>query len=242
MRPATPGVRRRRWLIALLPVCLGLIIPMGGCADRNVEVSVQQPIAFPHRTHLDYFSSGRHRQERIQMHLEIFDMKEPPPEMAEGRCLECHDADLPEKTACAGCHLLSQDATLRNRKDVRSCVGCHRGAWNGSRATIPSVAVCKSCHGSTYDTFADAAAEKKLQADLAVAEDVRWVRINTVAPNVYFSHQAHVRFKSMTCTTCHNDVTLLTAPPTTARVFTMTNCLNCHVKNGAAVSCLTCHK
>lgn len=243
MLPATSLARSWRWWRGLLPACLGLIIPLSGCSGRTVEVSVQQPIAFPHRTHLDYFTSGRHRQERIQMHLQIFGMTEPPPELAEGRCVECHAEDLAEKTACAGCHVLFQDATLRSRKDVRDCIGCHRGAWNGSRATIPSAAVCVSCHGdSKYDTFTDAAAEQKLRADLARTEDVPWVQINTVAQNVYFSHPAHVRFNKMTCTTCHADVRGLVAPPTTARVFAMSDCLTCHAENQASNTCLTCHK
>jgi len=239
MMPTTSGARGRRVFRALLPAFLSLLVPFGGCADRTIEVSVQQPIAFPHRTHLEYFSSGHHRQERIQMHLAIFDMKEAPPELAEGRCTECHD-DLAERTACAGCHVLFQDATLRNRKDVRRCIACHRGAWTGSQATIPSAAVCASCHGA--DSKIAGVAEKQLRADLGRAEDVRWVQINTVAPNVYFSHRAHVRFNSMTCTTCHADVSDLAAPPTTARVFAMTDCLTCHVENRASIDCLTCHK
>ena len=175
------------------------------------------------------------------MHLKIFDATEAPPELAEGRCTECHD-DLAQRTACAGCHVLFQDATLRNRTDVRRCIGCHRGAWTGSNATLPSAAVCASCHGPDSKIEIAGAAEKQLRADLGRAEAVRWVKINAVAPDVYFSHPAHVRYQSMTCTTCHADVKDLTAPPTTARVFAMNNCLNCHVNNGAAVTCLTCHK
>ena len=237
--PATTGAPYRRVFRALLPALMGLLVPFGGCVNRTIEISVQQPIAFPHRTHLEYFSSGRHRQERIQMHLTILDTKDTPPALAEGRCAECHD-DLAQRIACAGCHVLFQDATLRNRKDVRRCIACHRGAWTGSRATIPSAAVCVSCHGA--DSTIDGVGEKQLRADLGRAEDVPWVQINTVAPNVHNSHVAHVRFNSMTCTACHVDVKDLSAPPTTARVFSMTDCLKCHVENGASIDCLTCHK
>jgi hypothetical protein len=243
MRPATLLARRRRWWRVLLPACLGLVIPCGGCSGPTVEVSAQQPIAFPHRAHLEYFTSGRHRQERIELHLTILGLTEAPPELAEGRCVDCHGEALAEKTACAGCHTLFQDATLRIRQDVRDCIGCHRGAWNGSRATIPSTTVCVTCHAdSTVDTFTDATAEQELRADLARTEDVPWVQINTVPDHVYFSHPAHVRFNKMTCTTCHADVRKLVAPPTTASVFAMPDCLKCHAEHQASNACLTCHK
>ncbi|MBI2833029.1 MAG: hypothetical protein HYX76_01210 [Acidobacteria bacterium] len=222
----------------LLPVLVGLLFLIG-CGDPPIEVSVSQPIEFPHRTHLEYFSSGRHRAERIQMHLTIFDQTDVPPELAEGRCTECHD-DLSERTACAGCHVLSQDAALRGRTDVRRCAACHRGVWTGSAATIPSAAVCVSCHGP--DSGNGHPAEKRLRADLSNAGDVRWVQINTVAPSVYFSHSAHVRYASMTCTDCHADVKNLAKPPSTARIFVMGDCLGCHVERRASTDCLTCHK
>lgn len=243
----TAGARRRRLSCVLLPVFLGLIVSFGGCADRTIEVSVQQPIAFAHKTHLDYFASGRHPEEGIKMHVELLNIKKPediPPSLPGGDCLECHKENLTEKTACVGCHLAaSQDVTLRGRKDVRRCVVCHRGTWVGTRARIPSVATCVSCHRPNPSmTITNAAVEKQTQTDLARAEDVPWVQINTVAPDVYFSHPAHVRYRSLACTTCHDDVTSLTAPPTAARVYTMTNCLKCHVTNGASVTCLICHK
>lgn len=221
-----------------------VLIPVGllflfGCGDPPVEVSAVQPIEFPHRTHLEYFASGRHREERIQMHLDMFGLTEPPPELAEGRCIECHD-DLSERTACAGCHVLFQNATLRSRTDIRRCAACHRGVWTGSAATIPSAAVCASCHGP--GSRPEDPAERRLTAELTRAGDVPWVQINTVAPNVYFSHAAHVRYASMTCTDCHADVTDLATPPTTARVFAMTDCMACHVKQQANTDCLTCHK
>ncbi len=239
MLRASRAAHPRRLSGLLLPAIVAPLLVLSGCADRTVDVAVQQPIAFPHRTHLDYFASGRHRTDRIKMHVDMLGLTEVPPELAEGRCVECHD-NLAEKTACAGCHVLFQDATLRNRKDIRRCVACHRGAWTGSRANIPSATVCRTCHGA--DSTIDTAADKKLRAQLAGVTDVSWIQINTVAPNVYFSHPAHVRFNAIGCTTCHADVRDLAAPPTTALVFSMTTCLRCHVKNQASTDCLTCHK
>jgi hypothetical protein len=235
-----------RWLSC---ACLGLALVAGGCTDRLVDVQVNQPIEFPHQSHLTYFSSGQHRTEKIRMHLDIFDQKEPPAELAEGRCVECHD-DLAERAACASCHVPFQNAALRSRREVRPCVGCHRGAWGAAAATIPSAETCLACHeagvrlaqsGAKGPSFKLVRTGSAPVANAAV-EDVPWVRINTLAPNVYFSHTPHVRYASMACTQCHQDVRTLASPPTSVRVFAMSDCLNCHVTQGASTDCLTCHK
>ena len=230
--------------------CLVLgLVAAAGCAERRAEVLVRQPMDFPHQAHVTYFSSGKHRAEKIRMHLQIFGADEPPAELSEGRCVECHD-DLPERTACAGCHVPFQNAALRNAKEVRKCVGCHRGAWGGSAATIPSLATCRACHeagvqqarGRSNDDPQIALVRAGSTPSEPVVADIPWIQINTLPGNVYFSHTAHVRFASMACTSCHQDVRGLTSPPTIVRVFSMTECLTCHVKNGASTECLSCHK
>lgn len=232
----------------LSPACLGLLVAAAGCADPPIGVAVRQPIHFPHQTHLTYFSSGQHRTEKIRMHLDIFGQDKPPEELAEGRCVECHD-DLAERAACAGCHVPFQNAALRSQREVRRCVGCHRGAWGGSAATIPSAATCLACHEAGVRLAR--AGDKGPRVTLVRAgeppgeppvEDVPWIRINAMPPNVYFSHTAHVRFASMACTTCHQDVRALRSPPTAARVLSMSDCLTCHMERGASTDCLTCHK
>jgi hypothetical protein len=232
----------------LSSACLGLLIAAGGCAEPPVEVAAQQPINFPHDPHLKYFSSGRHRAEKIGMHLEVFGQAEPPEELAQGRCAECHD-DLAERAACAGCHVPFQNAALRAQREIRPCVGCHRGAWAASAATIPSGAVCISCHEDGGRRPPAGKDEPRLilaHAEQGPAEvytgDLPWVRINTMPPNVYFSHTAHVRFASMACTNCHQDVRGLVSPPTLVRTFSMSECLGCHAAKGASTDCLTCHK
>ena len=227
---------------------LGLLLAAGACAD-SVEVAVRQPIEFPHQAHLTYFSSGQHRAERIRMHLDIFGGDEAPQELAEGRCVACHD-DLPQRTACAGCHVPFQNAALRSQKNVRPCVGCHRGAWGAAAATIPSATSCLTCHEAGLRLVQGAAQGPRIALvragdSLAKGEavtDVPWVRINTMPPNVYFSHTAHVRFAAIPCVRCHQDVSGMLSPPTSVRVFSMSDCLNCHVQNGASTDCLTCHK
>lgn len=219
----------------------------GGCTNRQVAVAVQQPIEFPHRTHVSYFSSGQHRSEKIKMHLDIFSMTEPPQELAEGRCVECHD-DLAERTACAGCHVAFQNTALRNQKEIRPCVACHRGVWAASHATIPSATVCLTCHerGARLARNGESAMRLVLvrlgEPPAPRVDDIAWVRINALPSNVYFSHTAHVQFAAMPCTTCHQDVRTLTSPPSMVRLFTMSECLGCHARRGVSTDCLTCHK
>lgn len=229
-----PGVRALVLPLAVLAACV-----LAGCEEGREEVLVEQPIAFAHKTHLEYFSSGKHRAEKIQMHLELLEEKEPPSELAEGRCVECHD-DLAEKKQCAGCHLLFQDATLRARKDVRACIACHRKAWSGGIASIPSANVCSACHAEKART--NSPEEKKLRELLAAGRDIPWVQLHRTAPNVEFSHVAHVRFGKYACTRCHEDLAGKTAPPTSVTVFTMSNCLECHQENHANQDCLACHR
>jgi hypothetical protein len=224
------------------------LLALAGCSRVSaVEVPARQPMDFPHEVHLTYFSSGQHKADRIGMHLKLFDLAEAPPELAEGRCVECHD-DLAERKACAGCHVPFQDAALRSQKSIRPCVGCHRGAWGKSDATIPSAAVCMTCHeGDSRLAFDRRDGTRVVLARAGEpagppVEDIPWVRINTMPPNVHFSHTAHVRFARMACTECHQDVQGLASPPTKVRVFAMADCLGCHAERGASTDCLTCHK
>lgn len=234
--------------ISVARICVAAALAAAGCAERPVQVPVQQPIVFPHDTHLAYFSSGQHRREKIQMHLAAIGQDSAPEELAGGKCAECHD-DLAEKTACAGCHVLFQDASLRENKALRRCVACHRGAWSGNVARIAGTETCIACHA--VESPVRLAGEKQPALTLASArdvgldpsrpEDLSWVQINTVPSNVYFSHRAHVR-RSVACTQCHEDVSVLSSPPTSVRMFSMTRCLRCHAENGASTDCLTCHK
>lgn len=227
-------------------VCVVLIVA-SGCSGGPVNVAVRQPMDFPHQPHVSYFSSGQHRTEKIQMHLSMFNMSEPPPELAEGRCAECHD-DLAALAGCAGCHVPFQNAALRAKKEIRPCVACHRGAWTTSQATIPDTKVCMPCHerGARKARDAQNGTHVRLvragEPDGPQIENIPWVRINTLPPNVYFSHAAHVQFASMTCMTCHQDVRTLMSPPTRVRVFAMSDCLGCHAERGVSTDCLTCHK
>ena len=228
-------------------LCVGLLLAVSGCVQSAIEVTARQPLDFPHATHLIYFASGKHGREGIKKHLEAYDESELPPELSAGRCAACHEDN--ELLACGTCHARFKDTALWSQKDVRTCVACHRGAWGAASATIPSAATCLPCHEAGVRL---ARAEEQGPRMVLISEggtgvgrpvdDVPWVGINRLPPNVYFSHTAHVRYASMPCTQCHQDVTTLKSPPTLVRVFTMSRCLSCHAEKGASTDCLTCHK
>lgn len=236
----TVSGRRRSWMLAAAALMIA------GCTDHPAAAP-RQPVAFPHDAHLAYFSSGRHRAEKIRMHTEIFGDPAVPPELAQGRCTECHD-DLPARTACAGCHVLFQDAGLRERIDERRCIACHRGAWGTAAASLPATSVCVSCHGeerpfgSGPTSVLAVAAPGEGAAGARPPEDLPWVRVAAFPPSVYFSHRPHVQYAALACTRCHDDMRDLAAPPTALRLVSMAECLACHEKAGASTDCLTCHK
>lgn len=226
--------------LALLVLLLGVIAAFGGCSQNEWEPHVEQPIAFDHRSHVTYLSMGKHREEKIEMHMEIFDEEEAPEEVVQGMCMECHDDLMEEVPECAGCHVLFQDATLRARQDIRACVACHRKAWTGYIAGIPSVMVCISCHADEPRTNSEE--EKHLREYIDRGEDIPWLQITATDPHVHFSHKAHVRYAGYACIRCHNDMRQQDSPPIADREITMNDCMDCHEKNNAANECLTCHK
>lgn len=218
---------------------LGLAAALAGCGDGRADVAATQPVAFSHEKHMDWFTSGKHREEMVRMHLTALEIEKAPKALTEGRCVKCHE-DLETKTKCVACHLPSQDAALRERTDVRACIACHGGTWTGSMAGIPSNAVCVSCHGDKPRTTGEE--EKKLRAFLDSGRDLPWIQLHEAGRTVHFSHVAHVRFGKMDCTTCHEDMRHKEAPPTSVTVFTMDKCLKCHRDNHATSDCISCHK
>jgi uncharacterized protein with PIN domain len=229
-------------LFAVAAIAASLLISLTGCDDNaTVETGVVQPIAFQHKRHIDYFLSGKHREEEIRFKLKVMEVEKPPEALEEGRCSKCHRTFLGKTLPCAGCHRASQDATLRARKDVRVCIGCHREAWSGSIASIPSSNVCSGCHAGEKP-ITDREEEARLRQYLARGEDIPWVRINTIPDYVYFSHSGHIRFGKMQCTDCHEDMRKKEAPPTVARVFRMEACIRCHEERSGGTGCYVCHQ
>jgi len=118
-----------------------------------------------------------------------------------------------------------------------TCTVCHRGAATQVHAGIPDATLCSKCH-------ATAPAGTAAVWDAAMArKSIAWVQVTHVPAHVLFSHQRHSTLGRLDCASCHGDMRDRAVPPGTAPVrLTMTTCLSCHQREGAAEDCAACHR
>ena len=214
-----------------------LAVGAAACLERPVKAPAVADLGgFPHARHVQYFVSGQHRQEKIAMHVAAFGGGDAPEPVTGGRCIECHD-DLAAKP-CGVCHVLFQNAAVRDQKQARPCVACHAGTWTGSGPAAPRREVCRGCHAEG----APPGGPKLERVRYELPQPPKGARISTLPPNVYFSHRAHVRFGGIACTSCHQSVNPAAESSPVVRRMPMIECLSCHRDNGASTDCLTCHR
>lgn len=226
-----------RVLVATLAtLVMPLVVASAGCVKARADTVVHSSNGFPHARHVEYFASGRHRQEKIAMHVTLFGGGEAPEPITSGRCVECHD-DLAAKP-CGVCHVLFQNAGLRERTQVRPCVACHAATWSGRGSAAARPETCVACHVDGAQPGGPTLERVRFELPQAA----RSPRPTTLPPNVYFSHRAHVRFGNVACTTCHERGNAAAEPSPAVRFMPMTECLRCHRDNGASTDCLTCHR
>ena len=231
MRPPTTRV-------SMAILAASLAVAAGGCLERPVKPSTTVSVrnGFPHAQHVQYFVSGQHRQEKVAMHVAAFGGGDAPEPITAGRCAECHD-DLAAKP-CGACHVLFQNAAVRERTAARPCVACHAATWTGGRSAVPRPEICRACHATD-----DPPGGPKLErVRFELAAPLRGPRVTTLPANVYFSHSAHVRFGRVACTSCHASAAPAAAPSPVVRHMPMIECLRCHRDTGASMDCLTCHR
>lgn len=125
------------------------------------------------------------------------------------------------------------------KHQTTGCVVCHKGAEAGTFAVIPDVALCARCHATappgTSAVWDDAVAKKKA---------IGWVKVTTQMPSdVLFSHRRHTTLGGLQCESCHGEMKSRSTPPVrTASRLTMTTCISCHQREGAAEDCAACHR
>jgi menaquinone reductase, multiheme cytochrome c subunit len=216
---------------------MALVLAAAGCARQAARPAVDQASWFPHAPHVEYFTSGRHRSEKVAMHAAIFG-DDAPEAVGAGRCGECHD-DLADRTACATCHVMFQHAAARERTEGRACIACHRGTWSGRGRATPTSETCLTCHDPDRRP---ASAGPAIVRVALVRSTVPDARVTGYPANVYFSHSAHVRFAAVSCARCHEAPGATVDRAATRQLMTMTACLRCHQDNGASTDCLVCHR
>lgn len=131
------------------------------------------------------------------------------------------------------------------------CQYCHSSARRSAVSGIPSMNVCMGCHKFVAT---DKEAIKYLTAKYEKKEPIVWTKVHDMPDFVRFSHKAHVLSETLAenykdefakndgqpCFLCHGDVKSMTTVQQ-AKSLQMGWCVDCHVNNGASVSCETCH-
>lgn len=230
--------------VVLSAVAVAVAAMTSGCtSNARIQRAVEQPFAFSHTTHVNYFVSGTHRAENIKLlHLDPMGLAETDAlaePIVQGRCVECHTTfEELKRQDCGTCHRLFQDENTRKNRAERPCLGCHNKAWTNFEATIPTITNCKTCHFDKPITTTDQ--EKTLMEYIKKGEDIPWVEVRYV-DRLLVSHVAHVRFGALQCTSCH---VLATGEPSTPLLpeMLMDDCVTCHEQENADTKCLACHK
>jgi hypothetical protein len=118
-----------------------------------------------------------------------------------------------------------------------TCTGCHTIAPPGDLAGYPNVNFCMGCHSSIKKN------SPSIQTLAAYAKDekpVPWVKVYTLPPFVYFSHQVHYKKAGVQCAECHGPVAERDALGK-ERGLEMNDCMKCHDQRKAPNGCDVCH-
>lgn len=123
-----------------------------------------------------------------------------------------------------------------------TCLECHKNAETRIHAGLPGKSVCFDCHDIDEEQGSHPEKDRLFAYD-ETDEDIPWVRVAVVPPNVFFSHRRHVSAGGLDCLECHPAQPTLTAPPSRVRmVMPMTACIQCHDQTSTSTDCLACHR
>ena len=119
---------------------------------------------------------------------------------------------------------------------------CHSAAMTEAYAGLPSKHVCYQCHDPDMEA-PDKPEQTKLASYVDRVEDIPWQRVAVTAPDVFFTHRAHVVAGKIECAECHPDVAAAEQPLSrVSLVMQMEDCVDCHKRRGADSDCLACHR
>ena len=121
------------------------------------------------------------------------------------------------------------------------CIDCHIYVESMALASIPNINLCTDCHNE--EPISESQEELKLIKFIEEKQNIPWKQIYSVPDHVYFSHRRHVVLGEIECSTCHGNVTELTAPAQYPYLIpSMDNCIDCHKQHKITNDCLTCHR
>ena len=132
--------------------------------------------------------------------------------------------------------------SLHLKEASLECIACHKNAQNSRYAGIPDASVCLDCHDSGGEKGSHPEKDK-LFAQADKNQEIPWIRVAVVRPDVFFSHRRHVASAQIPCLDCHVGQNLRTVPPAKPElVMTMKECISCHEQKKASTDCLACHR
>jgi len=117
------------------------------------------------------------------------------------------------------------------------CSDCHANPDPGDRMTFAPASKCMTCHVAIAK---DRPAIQKLAAYAKSNEAIPWVRVYSVAADVYWSHRAHLE-AGLKCDECHGQVAEMDIITKVKDVTTMQGCVECHRQKHAETGCEFCH-
>lgn len=127
-----------------------------------------------------------------------------------------------------------------HKKQGIDCFTCHVSAKSAPWASLPGVDVCMMCH---EEALTQSEEEEKIREYAKSGNEIPWERLFEVPAHVYFSHQRHVSFGKLECSSCHADMGEQVRPPRKApQKITMEGCMDCHEEYQVLADCTTCHR
>ena len=131
------------------------------------------------------------------------------------------------------------------------CEDCHALRDDGTFTGIPSLEKCSGCH--TQPMGATPQERAFIDRYVKPNREVPWQVYARQPENVYFSHAYHIKEVHLECRQCHGgqgqsdtsgpaEVNRISGYSGSPHFLDMDACMDCHRQQGAADSCLACHK
>ena len=216
-------------------------------------------VAFPHDKHIEIVSANGHQQTRFVNAAFVSGSRRLA---GEESCSVCHktanplgtskDEYLTPPPAKLGDGFWLKKGTFKTAPiGHTTCFACH----SADTGILPAPQTCSACH-TLKPPMPPADFDAKLAATMAIPDKVTrdtWARRESAGtfPHEHFAHA------DLSCSTCHNVLTIKTEDPTTRKV-SISSCATCHVtptsddggvlnyeldmrKKNAAFECVKCH-
>ncbi|MFQ5747352.1 MAG: cytochrome c3 family protein, partial [Gemmatimonadota bacterium] len=143
---------------------------------------------------------------------------------------------------------VEQPIAFNHRKHTQdlglACEFCHPYVRKGAHAGLPDATTCALCHRAVQGESEESARTTEL---INAGDPLKFRKLFTLAPHVYYTHRRHAGIGQLECTNCHGDIAESETPPTRPVIPTrpadrMRFCIDCHREREQSVDCTSCHR